>query len=64
MPGPGSAEIIEKLNKISSKVKVLLCSGYEEEEATEGLSDKDYITFIKKPFSMSILIEKLSLTIF
>jgi len=64
MPGLGSTEIIKKLKEISSSAKILLCSGYEEEVATEGLSNKDYATFIKKPFSMSTLIEKLSQTIF
>lgn len=60
MPGLGSVETIKKLNLVSPLVKVLICSGYEEEEATKGLSRDNYIAFIKKPFSMSTLIEKLS----
>ena len=64
MPGLGSAEIVAELHKISSEVKILLCSGYEEEEATAGLPEKSFIAFVKKPFSMSTLIEKLSVTIF
>jgi len=59
MPRMNGLEVYLKLKEIKEDVKVILASGYSEEQAQEIL-DMGVSAFIRKPYTMSILSENLS----
>ena len=59
MPRMNGLEVYLKLKEIKEDVKVILASGYSEEQAQEIL-DMGVAAFIRKPYTMSILSENLS----
>ena len=52
-------EVYLKLKEIKEDVKVILASGYSEEQAQDIL-DAGVSAFIRKPYSMSTLSENLA----
>lgn len=59
MPRMSGLEVYLKLKEIKDDVKVILASGYSEEQAQQIL-DTGVSAFIRKPYTMSILSETLS----
>jgi len=47
------------MRRIRSDVAVILCSGYNEQDATQHFAGKGLAGFVQKPYSMSALREKL-----
>ena len=60
MPGMDGKATFHKLLKINRDVKVLLCSGYTEEEIKLVFGDEQPNSFIQKPYKPSSLLEKAS----
>ena len=59
MPRMGGEQCFEELRRISSDVKVILSSGYSEQEVAERFSGKGLAGFIQKPYWSSVLLAKL-----
>ena len=59
MPHMGGEEAFRELRSIQPDVKVILSSGYNEQDATQRFTDKGLAGFIQKPYSMVTLKEKL-----
>ncbi len=55
MPGPTTKEIFNIIRKKTEEVKVIICSGYGEAEATAGFEEGDLAGFLQKPFSYASL---------
>jgi two-component system cell cycle sensor histidine kinase/response regulator CckA len=60
MPHMGGEETYSEMRKIRPNVRVLISSGYNEEEATAKFSGKGLAGFIQKPYRLTELIEKLN----
>jgi DNA-binding NtrC family response regulator len=45
-----------QLRQIQPDVRVVLSSGYTEEDATRRFSDRDLVSFLQKPYALSDLI--------
>ena len=60
MPGMDGKATLEELVKINKDVKVLLCSGYTEEEMEPAFGDVWPAGFIHKPYQPAILLERVS----
>ncbi|MBL7115024.1 MAG: response regulator [Kiritimatiellae bacterium] len=56
MPGLSGSETLKELVKINPKVKVILCTGYPEEEARKKFAGTQLAGFIHKPFKMEEMI--------
>ena len=56
MPGMGGPQLVERLREEMNDVKVVLMSGYSEEELpSDGMDDN--VQFVKKPFAPDVLQE-------
>jgi PAS domain S-box-containing protein len=60
MPVLGGREVFEQLRLIRPGVRVILSSGYDEEETTRRFSAKGLAGFLQKPYTAADLAEKLS----
>jgi len=60
MPGMDGKAAFHELRKINPDVKVMLCSGYTEEEIKSAFGDIQPQAFIQKPYKPSSLLEKAS----
>ncbi len=60
MPGMDGKAAFEELVKIDNDVKVLLCSGYSEEEMKSAFGNIRPSGFIKKPYKPIKLLENVS----
>ena len=60
MPGMDGKAAFEELTKINKNVRVLLCSGYSEEEMMSGFGAIRPLGFMKKPYKPSDLLERVS----
>lgn len=60
MPNMDGEEAFREIRNIDPNVPIVLCSGYNEQEATQRFADKGLAGFIQKPFSMAALREKLT----
>ena len=60
MPGMDGKAAFQELLKINHDVKVILCSGYTEEEIKSVFGDTVPQAFIQKPYKPSSLLEKAS----
>lgn len=60
MPGMDGRATFEELMKINKEVKVLLCSGYTEEEMESAFGDVRPKGFIHKPHQPAALLEQMS----
>ncbi|MGD9900856.1 MAG: ATP-binding protein, partial [Calditrichaceae bacterium] len=50
MPGLGGNEVYQKLIQINSNIKVILCSGYEEQNTRKKFPVNGLAGYIRKPF--------------
>jgi two-component system, cell cycle sensor histidine kinase and response regulator CckA len=57
MPHMGGEEAFRQLRLIDPKVRVILSSGYSEQEATSRFAGKGLAGFIEKPFKLQALLE-------
>ncbi len=56
MPHMGGEETFTELRRINPDVRVLLCSGYNEQDATSHFTGKGLAGFIQKPFQLEKLV--------
>lgn len=59
MPGLSGDEVFRELKKIRADVKVILMSGYNDQEISQRLVGKGIASFIQKPFTFDGLKEKI-----
>lgn len=59
MPNMDGVATFEHLQKIDPNVKVILCSGYNEQEATQKFENRGLAGFLHKPFRLSDLRQEL-----
>ncbi|MCP4546467.1 MAG: PAS domain S-box protein [bacterium] len=59
MPNMGGEEAFHEMRSICPQVSVILCSGYNEQDATHRFAGKGLSGFIQKPFSLTTLREAL-----
>ena len=59
MPHMGGEEAFDEIRKIRKDVRVILSSGYNEQQVTSNFAGKGLAGFIQKPYRPSELIEKL-----
>jgi len=59
MPRMDGEETFRELRRISQNVRVILCSGYNEQEATQHFIGKGLAGFLKKPYTMTKLKQKI-----
>ncbi len=55
MPGIGGEEVFVELQRIDPEVRVVLCSGFSEQEATRRFGAHGLAGFIQKPFKLKAL---------
>ena len=60
MPDMDGRAAFENLVKIDKNVKVILCSGYSEEEMKSSFADIQPVDFVKKPYLPVELLERVS----
>ena len=56
MPEMSGKEVLAQLRKINPNVKVILSSGYSEEEADRQIGDVKATAFIQKPYRVKTLL--------
>jgi len=56
MPNMDGAATMIQLRQIRPDVRVVLSSGYTEEEATRQFTDRDLVGFLKKPYMIKDLV--------
>jgi len=56
MPYMDGAATMNELRQIKSDVRVILSSGYTEEDATRHFTDRDLVGFLQKPYALKDLI--------
>ncbi len=59
MPRMGGEETFRRLRQAAPDVRVLLSSGYSEQEATSVFAGKGLAGFLEKPFTTATLLDKL-----
>lgn len=60
MPRMSGDECLKRMRKIRGDVAVVLSSGYDENEASMSYGVEAHIAFLKKPYMISNLAEKLN----
>jgi DNA-binding NtrC family response regulator len=53
-------EAFRSMRRLHPGVRVILCSGYNERDATQRFAGKGLAGFIQKPYNMTALREKLT----
>ena len=61
MPGMSGLECYKALRRIRSEVRVLLSSGYNEQDATSEFAGRGLAGFIQKPYRLRSLLDRVSL---
>ena len=59
MPFLNGEEVFNKIKNIKPDIKVILSSGYNEQDVTQKFAEKDLAGFIQKPYVPKILLEKI-----
>lgn len=57
MPGMDGREVLQGIRQIRTDVRVLISSGYDEDDVTEGIAPADLAGFIQKPYQIETLAE-------
>ena len=60
MPYMDGEETFRAMQRLHPEVRVILCSGYNEQDATRRFAGKGLAGFIQKPYNMAALREKLT----
>ncbi len=63
MPGMGGDEVLPEFRKLRPEMKVIVSSGYSEDEALRLFQGQEVSGFIQKPYTSSRLVEKIKRTI-
>ncbi|MEK7705475.1 MAG: PAS domain S-box protein [Myxococcota bacterium] len=63
MPKLGGKDALRELRRTHPTLPVLLCSGYDELDAMEGVAGDRYCAFVQKPFLTHELLDKLRLVL-
>lgn len=63
MPNMAGKETYRELKKITPDVKVLLASGYSQNDKTKEILDEGVLGFVQKPFGISVLSKMISETL-
>ncbi|MBN2307427.1 MAG: PAS domain S-box protein [Candidatus Hydrogenedentes bacterium] len=58
MPGIGGEEALREMRRVNPDVRVILSSGFSEQEAVTALKEYESIEFLQKPYQASALLEK------
>ncbi len=59
MPRMDGEQVYTELRRMDPNLKVILCSGYPEKDATARLASKGLAGFVQKPFTLKILSAKI-----
>jgi PAS domain S-box-containing protein len=59
MPGSDAAEVLEQIQTMQPATRVLVCSGYNDDEAEGRLGGRRPSGFLKKPYDPAGLVERL-----
>ena len=59
MPHMDGEEAFREMQRLHPGVRVILCSGYNEQDATQRFAGKGLAGFIQKPFTMTALKERI-----
>ena len=59
MPGMSGEQVFRALREVHSDVKVILCSGYSEEEATSEFQQGDLAGLLQKPYGFGSLMKRI-----
>jgi CheY-like chemotaxis protein len=59
MPRMDGVETFHEMRRLNPNVTVILCSGYNEQDATQRFAGQGLMGFIQKPFNMALLRAKL-----
>lgn len=59
MPGLSGGDVLKRLKLIDPEVKILLVSGFKQDDRLIELLDQDVTAFLQKPFSLQKLSQKL-----
>jgi CheY-like chemotaxis protein len=59
MPHMDGEEAFREFRRIDPEVKVIICSGYNEQEVSQKFVGKGLAGFLKKPFQLSQLQKKI-----
>ena len=57
MPGLDGSEVLARLREMKPDVKVILCSGFDANDASSGLGENRPSRFLRKPYTPSELIQ-------
>jgi PAS domain S-box-containing protein len=60
MPGIGGEEVFQEMRRLRPEVRVVLSSGYDEQDATQQFVGQDLAGFIQKPYTVAKLQEVLN----
>ncbi|MFO7769571.1 MAG: PAS domain S-box protein [bacterium] len=55
MPGTGGIELLPRLRETCPDIRVVLCSGYENEAGTSEVPEEHFHGFLPKPFTLGTL---------
>ncbi len=59
MPRMGGADAFSNIRRINPSAKVILCSGYDEEQVTQEFAGRGLAGFLHKPYTMAELKSKM-----
>jgi CheY-like chemotaxis protein len=59
MPKMGGEETFREFRRINPDVKVIICSGYNEQEISQKFAGKGLAGFLKKPYTLAELQDKI-----
>jgi CheY-like chemotaxis protein len=60
MPGLDGAQVFQEMRRLNTEIKVILSSGYNEQDVTHQFVGKGLAGFIQKPYTMAKLRKKLN----
>jgi len=59
LPQLSGEQVFRQICEIRTDVQVILCSGYNEEEATRRFKSANLVAFLEKPYRPAVLLELL-----
>ena len=60
MPHMSGEEAYREIRRINKKARVILCCGYNEQDATNRFAGKGLVGFLQKPYGPKVLITKVN----